>query len=166
MVIIITSLSPQRVRYASWWLYAHGGGDWGGGISARERKSRLINTWERLLKYSSFVPSRSARRTVFCPRWAVRCSLVPPRTVSSAVKAVNNLYALGFPLWLQALTLCRVSPQLGINRRAEHSPHAGRIPHMSERLRLPQQVHNQPSAVQFGIKARAGVTTSVPPPGN
>lgn len=71
----------------------------------RGEKSRLKNTWQRLLKYSSFVTSRSSRCAAVCPRCAASCSLMPPRTMSPTVEATNNLYALGLPLWLQALTL-------------------------------------------------------------
>lgn len=48
-------------------------------------------------------------------------------------------------------------------RRAKHSEHAGRIPHISERLRLLQQVHNQPSAVWD--KSPTGGNDQRPPAG-
>lgn len=73
-----------------------------------EKKSRLKNTWERSLKYSSFVASRCARCSRVRPPaelqpHAVRAPPSPP------VQATNNPHALRFPSWLQALTLCRVS---------------------------------------------------------
>lgn len=91
----------------------HGGcactGAEGWGISAHSTREEITPhehvgeiTQIFLLCTLQIYPTRS-----FLP--PLGCSLMPSRTMSPAVKAVNNLYALGFPLWLQALTLCRVS---------------------------------------------------------
>ena len=75
-------------------------------------------------------------------------AFVPARTPPPAVKAPNSPDALGFPSWLQALTLCRVSPSSGHHQTRKPWQHTGRSPQMSERLRLFQQVRDQASAVQ------------------
>lgn len=104
MVIIITSLNPQRIRSASRW--------WGGAVSAHSTREEItpqkhVGELTQIFLLCMILPIYPM--LAFLPPRS--CSLMPSRTPSPAVKAPNTPNELGFPSWLRALTLCRVSPK-------------------------------------------------------